>query len=123
MRDIPTDTKAILENPESWVDKYGDLLYRYALSRIQNPSTAEDLVQETFLAALRARDRFAGNSTTRTWLVGILRHKIYDHLRHICRERPMGVARVCDTRDQDAWDSSMLWLHQMAAECASPSRR
>ena len=49
MRDIPTDTKAILENPESWVDKYGDLLYRYALSRIKDPSIAEDLVQEALI--------------------------------------------------------------------------
>lgn len=38
-----------LSDPETWVEQYGDYLYRYALSRIQDPSTAEDLVQETLL--------------------------------------------------------------------------
>ncbi len=42
---------------------------------------AEDLVQETFLAAWKARDRFRGLSSERTWLTGILRHKILDYLR------------------------------------------
>ena len=87
MSDIPTDTKAILENPEIWVDKYGDLLYRYALSRIKDPSTAEDLVQETFLAALKARQTFRGRSSARTWLIAILKHKIVDHIRKRVREQ------------------------------------
>ena len=86
MSDIPTDTKAILDKPETWVDKYGDLLYRYALSRIKDPSTAEDLVQETFLAALKARRTFRGRSSARTWLIAILKHKIVDHIRKRVRE-------------------------------------
>ena len=60
MNDIPTDKKAILENSDIWVDKYGDLLYRYALSRTKDQSIAEDLVQETFLAALKARQAYRG---------------------------------------------------------------
>ncbi len=67
---------------------HGDVLYRYALGRVQEADAAEELVQETFLAALRARARFAGRSSERTWLVGILRHKIVDHLRRRGRERP-----------------------------------
>ena len=47
-----------------------------------------DLVkQDTFLAALKAQNSFGGKSSAGTWLVGILRHKIYDHLRKTCRER------------------------------------
>ena len=53
------------------------LLYRFALKNVRDPSLAEDLVQETFLAALAgAADRFAGRSSVRTWLTGILKHKI-----------------------------------------------
>ena len=77
---------ASIDNPESWVDSYGDFLYRFALSRVKDPSVAEDLVQETFLAALRARENFKGESAGRTWLIAILKHKIVDHIRKRVRE-------------------------------------
>jgi DNA-directed RNA polymerase specialized sigma24 family protein len=63
--------KAPIENPENWVDQYGDFLYRYALSRVRDPAIAEDLVQQTFLAALKARQNFKGRSTARTWMIAI----------------------------------------------------
>src|SRR5262245_37489309 len=72
--------------PEEWVDRHGDVLYRYALLRIRTPDLAADIVQETFLEALRARGSFAGHSSERTWLIGILRHKIGDHFRRVRRE-------------------------------------
>lgn len=75
-----------LDDPASWVDLYGDLLYRVALSRVKDPSIAEDLVQETFLAALKSRANFQGRSTARTWLIAILKHKIVDHIRQRVRE-------------------------------------
>ncbi len=84
---------------------------------------AEDLVQETFLAALKARAPFGGKSSERTWLVGILRHKIYDHLRRVCRERPARQDRETLRDDEEAWDESVLWLHDVGAECTLPSRR
>jgi RNA polymerase sigma-70 factor, ECF subfamily len=73
-------------DPEAWVDRHGDSLYRYALLRLRTPELAADVVQETFLEALRARGTFAGRSSERTWLVGILRHKIIDYLRKSGRE-------------------------------------
>ncbi len=73
-------------DPEEWVDRHGDGLYRYALSRLRSADLAADVVQETFLEALRARSSFSGRSSERTWLVGILRHKIVDHLRKARRE-------------------------------------
>ena len=76
-----------IEDPESWVDQYGDFLYRFTLSRIKDPSIAEDLVQETFLAALKAQKNFQGRSTARTWLIAILKHKIVDHIRKRVREQ------------------------------------
>jgi RNA polymerase sigma-70 factor, ECF subfamily len=79
-----------LSQPESWLEQHGDALYRYAYSRVRNASQAEDLVQETLLAAFQARQGFAGRSTERTWLIGILKNKLMDHLRKSAREQPLG---------------------------------
>ena len=102
---------------------HGDYLFNLAVGQVRDPLVAEDLVQETFLAALKARDRFAGRSSNRTWLVGILRHKIFDHLRRVCRERSVHVDNQSARPDQEAWDDSVLWAHEAAGECLEPSRR
>lgn len=73
--------------PETWVDQHGDSLFRFAVLRVHDPEAASDLVQETFLEALRARDTFSGRSSVRTWLVAILKHRIVDRLRKLGRER------------------------------------
>jgi RNA polymerase sigma-70 factor, ECF subfamily len=70
-----------------WVDEHADVLFRYALQRVRRRDVAEELVQETFLAALRAWQGFTGQSSERTWLVGILRHKIVDHIRQVSKAR------------------------------------
>jgi RNA polymerase sigma-70 factor (ECF subfamily) len=61
--------------------EHGDHLYRFALARVGQPDVAEDLVQETLLAALRNAGSFAGRSTLRTWLTSILKNKLIDRLR------------------------------------------
>ena len=68
-------------SPENWLNEYGDILYRYALVRVRSEATAEDMVQETLLAGFQAYDKFTGQSTLRTWLIGILKHKIIDYFR------------------------------------------
>ena len=68
------------------MELHGDYLYRFALGRLRNSELAENLVQETFLAALQSYQRFMGKSTERTWLVGILKHKMMDHFRRKYRE-------------------------------------
>jgi len=73
-------------DPEGWLGRHGDGLYRYALLRLRSPELAADIVQETFLQALHARDSFAGRSSERGWLVGILKHKIVDHFRRAGRQ-------------------------------------
>ncbi len=78
----------LLSDPATWPDQYGDILYRHALFRLRDPMAAEEMVQETFLAALQARERFAGNSSEKTWLVSILKHKTIDYLRKAVREQP-----------------------------------
>ena len=77
-----------LSDPEQWVNQHGDYLFRCALLRVRDSRLAEDIVQETLLAALQGRVRFAGESSERSWLVGILKHKVIDHFRKNSREAP-----------------------------------
>jgi len=67
-------------------------LLRYASMELRNSDAAEDAVQETLLAALAAEGSFAGRSNLRTWLTGILKHKIVDSIRRSSRERPLETA-------------------------------
>ena len=71
----------------SWVEEHGDYLYRHALLRVRNSELAEDLVQETFLSAVKAIKSFEGRSSVRTWLRTILKNKIIDHTRKRDREQ------------------------------------
>lgn len=84
MADVSRNTKL---DAVHWVDEFGDALYRFALRRVGSADVAEDLVQETFVAALRSVDRFEGRSQVLTWLTSILRNKITDHMRKLGRER------------------------------------
>ena len=65
----------------AWLDQHGDYLFKYAMFRLRDNTAAEDTVQETFLAALKAYEKFEGRGSERSWLVGILKHKIIDHFR------------------------------------------
>jgi RNA polymerase sigma-70 factor (ECF subfamily) len=75
------DGKNDARDATRWVDEHGDALFRFAMLRVRDPELAGDLVQDTFLSALKAREGFRGGSTVRTWLIGILKHKIIDHYR------------------------------------------
>ena len=68
-------------NPQHLLRDHGKALLAYAKQRLHHHDLCEDVVQETLLAALQSAKTFAGRSQQRTWLVGILRHKIVDHLR------------------------------------------
>jgi RNA polymerase sigma-70 factor (ECF subfamily) len=77
--------------------------------RVRDRSAAEDLVQETFLAALSARDSFSGNSSESTWLVGILKHKIMDHFRRQAREVPLKEEELREHPDSGQFDGTGHW--------------
>ncbi len=68
-------------NPELWIEKHADYLFAYARYKLPSKETAEDVVQETFLSALSAVDKFQGKSSERTWLVSILKRRIVDFYR------------------------------------------
>ncbi len=65
----------------TWVDDYADILFNYANVRLNDQDLAKDLVQDTFVSALKGIDRFQGKSTVKTWLFSILKRKIIDHWR------------------------------------------
>ena len=76
-----------LSAPEQWLPLHGDILYRYSIARVRDSEVAEDLVQETLLAALKAKNNYSGQSAEQTWLIGILKHKIIDYFRKASREK------------------------------------
>src|SRR5690349_9790697 len=69
------------------LEQHRPYLLRFALLQLRDRNVAEDAVQETLLAAIQGASRFAGQSSVRTWLVGILKHKIVDSIRKTARER------------------------------------
>lgn len=98
-------------NPECWVDEHGDCLYRYALMRVRTPETAADLVQETLLAAMRSQDRFAGRSSERSWLVGILKNKIIDSYRKLGRETTFTDMEFLSDELPAKFERDGTWIH------------
>lgn len=98
--------------PSTWVDLYGDTLFRYALMRTGETSVAEDIVQETFIAALKAcrEDRFRGSSSEKTWLTGILKHKVMDYFRRKYRESPLPFnEELASQTHSDSFDHNGKW--------------
>lgn len=71
------------------LEQYRSYLVRYAQAQLRDAVAAEDAVQETLLAAIEGGSRFSGKSSVKTWLTGILKHKIIDHLRRQSREQPL----------------------------------
>lgn len=96
-------------DPSQWVNRHGDALYRFALARLRNADLAENAVQETFVAALRARESFRGSSSERTWLIGILKRKVIDHFRKSARERPLGERDGGPDPHADLFDERGHW--------------
>lgn len=90
-----------MHNIHDWLNEHGDYLYRFALARLRDPHQAEDAVQETMLAAIK-NNNFEGASSARTWLTGILKHKIIDLQRKRLREMPLS-----DVSDDGEGDTSM----------------
>ncbi|MBU1223074.1 MAG: sigma-70 family RNA polymerase sigma factor [Gammaproteobacteria bacterium] len=92
------------EAPEQWLEKHGSALYRFALARLRDPHKAEEVVQDTLVAALQSHARFAGGSSVRTWLTGILKHKIMDQFRHEARTSPLEAPERLSSENQDVDD-------------------
>lgn len=64
-------------------------LLRFALLQLRNEALAEDAVQEALLAVLEKPDSYAGKSSFRTYVTGILKYKIIDILRSSSKEKQL----------------------------------
>ena len=93
------------------VERLRPYLLRYATLQLRDPASAEDAVQEALLAALAGESGFAGRANLRTWLTGILKHKIVDTIRRASRERPLAASDAeGGTAEFDAlFDESGHW--------------
>ncbi len=98
---------------DAWVDAHAEALFRFALTRLRRRQDAEDAVQEALLAAIQARRDFRGDSSERTWLIGILRHKIVDRIRLLARED--ACADAADAADAAWWKADGHWAGPVRA--------
>jgi len=70
---------------KQWVELHTEKLLSWAIYKVSDRELAEDLVQDTFLAAVQSYHKFKGDSEPRTWLLSILNNKIIDHYRKQAR--------------------------------------
>lgn len=110
-------------DPELWVDTYGDGLFSYALYRVEDKPLAEELVQETFVAAFAARDGFSGKSSEKTWVYSILKRKIYDHLRKKYKETPTPVEKLEEHGEDEYFDAGGAWKKYPQRWTQHPQKR
>lgn len=129
------------EGPEEWLRAHGDALWAFAMSRLNDAHRAEEAVQETLLAAWLAWEagEFRAESSVRTWLLGILRHKSSDVRRRLARRRERSLPEMAPefddrgmwrggpsewgvtggpTRLEDARDALHACLHRIPAHLA-----
>jgi RNA polymerase sigma-70 factor (ECF subfamily) len=81
---MPAIAAPVLAGPApNWSEllSHRSYLLRFAQRKLQDPALAEDVVHDVFEAVLRGRAAFAGASSLRTWLTGVLKHKIVDLVR------------------------------------------
>ena len=120
---IPRDFKPPVTTPSDQdIQQHRSYLLRYAVLQLRNPEQAEDVVQETLLAALEGRARFAGGSSLKTWLTGILKHKILDAIRRKSRTQPLAPAGDDDHDAVDALFKQDGHWQQMPATWGDPEQ-
>ena len=97
-------------NPDKWVSNYADMLYAYTLPRVNDAAIAEDIVQETFLSAWRARDSYKGEASEKSWLFTICKNKIIDHYRKKAKDiiQPLQNHHATD----DFFDEAEHWTKE-----------
>jgi RNA polymerase sigma-70 factor (TIGR02943 family) len=102
-------------DPDQWVTKYADMLFRYAYLRLADTTMAEDIVQETFLNAWRSRETYDQSSSEKNWLFTICKNKIIDHFRKPGSNRMSQIYEFSDSYyfdEHDHWTneaSPVLW--------------
>ena len=97
-------------NPDQWIKNYSDALYAYTLARVSDTGLAEDIVQETFLSAWKARESYKGEASEKSWLYTICKNKIIDQYRRKTRDivQPMAEKSATDAY----FDESEHWTRE-----------
>ncbi len=98
-------------------------LGRYLVAMVRDRSLAEDLLQDTFYDALRARDQMGSVGNERAWLYGIARHRALRALRR-SRRFQRALVRLAASRDtiQEA-DEALVALLDLLERELSPEQR
>jgi RNA polymerase sigma-70 factor (TIGR02943 family) len=104
-----------IAQPETWVDRYGDYLFGYAMSRLRNRESAADCVQDTFMAGIKAFERFDGSRDIKFWLRGIMHNKIVDQIRKAVKEKKVDL----DPEDEGLLES--FWFKYGGIAAINPS--
>ncbi len=96
---------------ESWIDQYSDELLHWAEYRTGDSALAQDMVQETFIAAFENYHQFKGDSNPKTWLSRILRNKIVDYFRSAYYRKNIfeGQASDDDGPERSHFDTEEHW--------------
>lgn len=103
---------------KEWVENYTDDLYKWASYKISSRDTAEDLVQETFMAAYQSWNKFNGESSPKTWLYAILNNKIKDYFRKEIRNIVITESRLLPENEGSSFldiffDENGTWKKEM----------
>lgn len=101
---------------ESWVNAYSDQLYSWCLYKINSKEIAEDLVQDTFMAAFQSMKKYERKSEPKTWLFSILNNKIADHFRKKYRNPTVTECEIKQSSDSSFFgtffDDHGSWLQE-----------
>lgn len=100
MSDSPATRRTTLAAED--LPAFRPALLRYASLQVRDTAVAEDLVQNTLVAALQSLASFRGEAAPVTWLIGILKRQIIDHYRRMTREAPLPVSGTGDDPEGDA---------------------
>ena len=88
--------------PSQRVNKYAGVLFSYTSVRISDSAAAEDIVQETFLSAWKARDTYQGQASQKNWLYAICKNKIIDYYRR----QSSGIAKMVVGEENKYFDEA-----------------
>jgi len=93
----------MIEDFHKELERQRSYLLRVARLQLRDAALAEDVVQDTLAAALSAQASFTGKSSVKTWLTGILKHKIVDAIRRKQRE-PVAASTLDDEADLEDFE-------------------
>ncbi len=96
-------------NPQNWLQLYGDMLYQYCLPRVNDTAAAEDIVQDTFLSALKGIGGYKGEASEKNWLFAILKNKIIDYYRKKASQQTVTASSVINDSEDPWFNEAEHW--------------